>query len=79
MTNYTQNQLYRRWLEANAEKTAYWIAHELGDWTDEVDATYRALSSRAEALYYEYLAYKTGKTPHEVACSINEKIHSPRD
>ena len=78
MADYTQNVLYQRWVEANAEKTAYWVGNQR-DWTDEVDATYSALNSRAEALYYEYLAYKTGKSPHEVACSINEKIHSPRD
>ena len=78
MADYTQNTLYRRWLEANAKKTAYWVGNQ-NNWTEEVDATYSALNARSEALYYEYLAYKTGKTPHEVACSINEKIHSARD
>jgi hypothetical protein len=78
MADYTQNTLYQQWREASTETTAYWLSNQ-GDWTDGVDATYRALEARSEALYYEYLSAKTGKTPHEVACSINERIHSPRD
>lgn len=78
MTDYAQNPLYKRWLEASAEKTAFWMKNHTA-WDDATDATYKALEARSEALYYDYLAEKTGKTPHEIACSINEKMHSARD
>lgn len=72
------NQLYNRWLEADREKTEYYMAN-VDAWDEIVDVTYRDLANRAEALYYEYAAAATGKTVDQVAYEINERIHCRYD
>lgn len=79
MTTTMETQaLYWKWVDANKAKTEYWTEN-YKEWNDEVDATYRALDSLAETLYYEWVAAKTSKTVEQVAYEINEKIHSARD
>lgn len=78
MDKQTVDQFYRRWLEANREKTEYYKAN-IDAWDEGVDAIYGKLANRAEALYNEYAAAATGKTVDQVAYEINERIHCRYD
>ncbi len=74
----TVKELHDSWRKANEEKTTYWKENQ-NKWDDKVEATYRALDSLSEFLFYKWLSAKTGKSAHDLECETNSKIHSRYD
>ena len=72
------SDLYAAWREASTTRLDFYSANEKA-WTAEINLQYRILSNRADRLWAEYLAARTGRTPEQVEASINDAIHSARD
>jgi hypothetical protein len=70
--------LYVSWRKAILVRSDFFFAHESA-WTPEINLQYRILSNRADRLWAEYLAARTGRTPEQIEASINDAIHSARD
>lgn len=66
------------WQKACEARISFWKANA-GNWTEEVDATYRVLSKRSDDLFIQYRSMVTGKSADEIVSAINESVHSVRD
>ena len=66
------------WRQASAAAMDFWNKHS-ANWSDQVDAQYRALADARDRLFVKRQAILSGRSASQVEASINDNIHSARD